>query len=467
MPQVGWFQFLVLLGLAVVPAFGSVPPPRQGFTFDADTWWHLRTGQWIVEHGTVPSDDPYSRLGGEQPVPWVAYSWLYEVVLFEVHDHFGPGGILTLRVLLAGMSIAALFLTGLSRRTWSVPILGAIWLAGFVLFPLMAERPWHFSIVGSAIVLGVVQQLRQGTLTILPYWLGLVFLLWANLHIQFVLGWLILGVALIFPRQASRRTLALLLALCVGATLINPYHVRLFVVIAEYATQTGPLRTVRELAPPDWTHPWTWAAFALLGWAAFATIRRRPIDGFSVALLILATILTLRMRRDVWVGGLVSLAILRESWPLARHGSSPRMIILAVLVTVIGGRVMSGISSPADKTMAAQAKIYPVKTVEFIKEQKLQGPLYNHFDWGGYLIWALPGEPVAIDGRTNVYGSERVLRSMAVWAGEQEPETDPDYVSARLIIAPVGRPLTEKLRARPDQWQIRYEDDLTVVFTRR
>jgi hypothetical protein len=27
---------------------------------DTDTWWHLRTGQWIVEHCAVPHTDPFS-----------------------------------------------------------------------------------------------------------------------------------------------------------------------------------------------------------------------------------------------------------------------------------------------------------------------------------------------------------------------------------------------------------------------
>ena len=28
------------------------------------------------------------------------------------------------------------------------------------------------------------------------------------------------------------------------------------------------------------------------------------------------------------------------------------------------------------------------------------GPMYNSYNWGGYLVWALPEEPVFVDGRT-------------------------------------------------------------------
>src|SRR5947209_529687 len=37
---------------------------------DPDIWWHLRTGQWVVAHGTVPATDPFSLPGLHKP--WVA-----------------------------------------------------------------------------------------------------------------------------------------------------------------------------------------------------------------------------------------------------------------------------------------------------------------------------------------------------------------------------------------------------------
>src|SRR5436190_21749859 len=45
---------------------------------DPDIWWHLRTGQWIVEHATVPTTDLFSSYGIGKP--WIAYSWLFEVL---------------------------------------------------------------------------------------------------------------------------------------------------------------------------------------------------------------------------------------------------------------------------------------------------------------------------------------------------------------------------------------------------
>ena len=64
----------------------------------------------------------------------------------------------------------------------------------------------------------------------------------------------------------------------------------------------------------------------------------------------------------------------------------------------------------------------PVRAVEVVKERGWSGPLYNDFEWGGYLIWKLR-IPVVIDGRAALYGDERINRSIATWGGQ------PDWAS--------------------------------------
>src|SRR5713101_2922300 len=57
---------------------------------DPDIWWHLRTGQWIVEHRTVPITDPFSSYGMGKP--WIAYSWLFEILIYGLYQAFGLVG---------------------------------------------------------------------------------------------------------------------------------------------------------------------------------------------------------------------------------------------------------------------------------------------------------------------------------------------------------------------------------------
>src|SRR5205807_1807023 len=99
-----------------------------------------------------------------------------------------------------------------------------------------------------------------GKLTLLFWLLPLVYILWASIHIQFVYGLLILGLGCIAPvidgLVGSARTgegadlllsrhwkkLVLLTICCTVATLVNPYHVKLYGVVIQYATQPGPFR---------------------------------------------------------------------------------------------------------------------------------------------------------------------------------------------------------------------------------
>ena len=56
-----------------------------------DIWWHLRTGQWIVSHGSVPTTDPFSSHGSDSA--WVAYSWLFDLLVSGLHAALGLQGI--------------------------------------------------------------------------------------------------------------------------------------------------------------------------------------------------------------------------------------------------------------------------------------------------------------------------------------------------------------------------------------
>ena len=77
---------------------------------DTDTWWHLRTGEWILEHGRIPQTDPFSftRLGEDWRIP----GWLVQAPMAWMYRLGGPG---LLNLWVAGMVTLA---TG-TRASWS------------------------------------------------------------------------------------------------------------------------------------------------------------------------------------------------------------------------------------------------------------------------------------------------------------------------------------------------------------
>jgi hypothetical protein len=109
--------------------------------------------------------------------------------------------------------------------------------------------------------------------------------------------------------------------------------------------------------------------------------------------------------------------------------------------------------------------VMPVRAVEVVKEKGWSGPLFNEYNWGGYLIWALR-MPVSMDGRAALYGDEQIDRFRATWNGQPGWASDPDLAKAGLVIGLVKAPLTQLLRMDP-RFQLAYEDKLAAVFVAR
>ena len=61
---------------------------------------------------------------------------------------------------------------------------------------------------------------------------------------------------------------------------------------------------------------------------------------------------------------------------------------------------LAGIQPPTDTT--------PVAALEFAQREKLQGPVFNDYDFGGFLIHA--GVPTFIDGRGELFGGDFIKR---------------------------------------------------------
>jgi hypothetical protein len=473
---------LIVIVLYAIPAMMVMKPVA-----DPDIWWHLRTGQWIVEHKAVTSTDPFTSFGPS--TPWMAYSWLFEVIVYELYRWLGLYGVILMRAALA-FAVAAAVHRFIVRREPRFLIATGIAGAAFLCFAsLMTERPWLFTLLFFIMTFDAVLDLRDGRATWKTWLLPLAYVLWANLHIQFVYGLFLLGLACAAPvidrmmgrdesgddaRTAGSRgwwKLVALTAACTAATLINPYHVRLYGVIAEYATQPLAFELVTEHRAMEFRGPVDWAVLAIAGWAAFALGRRTRLGAFEVLVLVSAAYFSFHTRRDLWFVVLAAIAILTAGGLLPGR-LTDRFALYRARVAIVAGTVvfLLGIIalgrglSPAGLQQAVD-EIYPAKAVQFVEEQNLPGPLFNHFDWGGYLIWRLPRLPVAIDGRTNLQGDKRLDRFHKTWAGESGWDADPDLVAAKLVIAQAKCPLASLLKL-DGRFKPVYEDKVATVFVR-
>jgi hypothetical protein len=465
-----WPSVLILVGVFAIPVLAAVRPVA-----DWDIWWHLRTGQWIVEHGQVTSTDPFSAYGADQP--WLAYSWLFEVLLFVLYQWLGLAGIIVYR---AAMSLA--LVAGFQRLAVRVEprflvssLLATV--AGIAVIPLLSERPWLFTILFTTITLQVVLDLRAGRRSWTFWALPLIYILWANIHIQFVYGFLILGLAGLAPildrtPAPYYKHLVGLSITCVLATLVNPYHFRVYGVVIEYALQSVPYQFVEELLPPSFKTKWDWILLSLVLLTAFTLGRKKTVSSFELLLFAASAFLWCRMRRDLWMVILSALVILPALIPAhaklqtsiaPRRGDAIRATALVLLLALLLG-VLRGLTP--ERLEQEEAKVYPARAVEALRTSGETGPLYNHFNLGGYLIWKLPDLRVSVDGRTNLHGDERLLHSFNTWAGVKGWDEDPELAAARIVFADPSSALASLLR-HDSSFKVMHEDEQAMLFIRR
>jgi len=469
-------RLVILVLLYCIPASQAMVP-----FIDPDIWWHFRTGQWIFSHGQVPVTDPFSTYGMGKP--WVAYSWLFEILVYALFTKLGLMGILVFTVSMS--FLIALVLHGALRQARLPFIVEVFPMAAALgaMSSLLSPRPWLFSILFFTVELFILFHVRRtgkiAPLVALPP----LFVLWANLHIQFIYGLAVLGLFLMevllsqlpslkgdkavsAPSPLGR--LSFLLLACLLATLITPYHFRLYTPILEYVGQTGAFQVVMELLPLSVRSLTDWLVIGLTIVAAFVLGWQRAWLPFPTLLLLMGTFLAFRARRDVWVLALAAVFIISEFGGFVRSEPSfsfTKVRIICVIVVLTVAIYLIGLRRQISEQQleSVAERRFPVAAVKFINEKNFPGPLYNHFNWGGYLIWALPRLLVSMDGRTNLHGDQRIEQSFNTWSGLRGWESDPELMKARLIIGDVKYALISLMRT-DSRFKLVYEDGVAAVF---
>jgi hypothetical protein len=96
--------------------------------------------------------------------------------------------------------------------------------------------------------------------------------------------------------------------------------------------------------------------------------------------------------------------------------------------------------------------------VEFIRAENLPGPIFNWYDWGGYLIWKLyPERRVYIDGRADVYGDAFIEEFLRASKGQGDWRELLNRNGIRTVIVKPDSPLAGLL-LKEEGWSKAFED---------
>ncbi len=453
---------------------------------DNDIWWHLKVGDWILEHLALPHTGILSRTAASRP--WTAYSWGYEVLMSWAYRWLGILGIGLYGTLLTIAVAYAVYwmLHRLSGRFWVALVLAAITCWSF-LFNGM-PRPVFFSMALFCLVLALLLEAnRTGRIQPL-YWLPLIFFFWVNLHIQFIHGLFLVGLLmattvaqhiaehwgfapgfLLKPRLPAVPMVAVFSA-CVAATLLGPNFYHPYVAVYEYSQSTFAYKVIIELQPLSFRLSSNYVQLLLTAFGFFAVGWRKKIDPFKLAMMTICTVVAYRTMRDAWFVVIPAAACIAdfpapeeeraasETW-LENLGIAAAVVVLLFVVARGTDFTQRGL----DRAISSE---YPVNAVNFLRRNPQPGPLYNNLGWGGFLMWYMPDYPVAVDGRNDLYGDQLDEIFYASQNADTGYTSDPYLNEAGIVLLDANMPLAKILTADP-RFQLIYQDPIAVVFARR
>jgi len=486
------FRQLQLAALVLLLAgIGTIAFQIKLCVLDPDIWWHLKVGDWIIDHVAVPHTGILSRTAATRP--WVAYSWGYEVLMSRAYAWFGLPGIGLYGTLL---TIAVAYSVYWMMRRLS----GQFWLAcigtGVVCSAFLFNgmpRPFFFSIVLFAVTLTLLLEAnRRGCIELL-YPLPLIFLLWANLHIQFIYGLFLVGLfvgvnltqrlaaALGFaPDFLSVPALPINRLVTIGlgsvlATLAGPYFYHPYQVVLEYSKAKFTYSVIIELQPLSFRGYSHFVELLLTAGGFFAIGWRRKLDLFKLSLMTAASVIAYRTMRDAWFVCLPAAACIADAFaPQADFGKEENKVAetwleklgVAAAVAILLAAVANGTDFNQRGLDRAISSQYPVNAINFLRRNPVPGPLYNALNWGGFLMWYMPEYPVAVDGRNDLYGDDLDRIFFNSQNAEKSYTTDPYLNESGVVLLGSEMPLAKILTVDP-RFQLVFHDDIATVFTRR
>jgi hypothetical protein len=135
------------------------------------------------------------------------------------------------------------------------------------------------------------------------------------------------------------------------------------------------------------------------------------------------------------------------------------LIVLAALLQII-------VAIAPNVSATAIRKSMPVGAVEFISQTQPDGPMFNSYNWGGYLMWKLyPDYRVYVDGRTDLYDDEFFNEFILVYSANTGWQKALDARGINLIIVERDSKLAIAVSQDP-HWRLAYSDPVAVVYLR-
>lgn len=459
--------------------------------FEQDLFLLSRAGEEILQTYTIQSVDTWSStVKGET---WHNFQWLTSVIYYLTEKFLGGIEklvylrVFSVFVLFAIISIIIYKMNFNKKIFWFLAFLFLphLYLMNWIRFQL---RPDLFGIISFSIL--VLIQISESKL---KNWLSLlVLILWVNLHSGTVIVGIFYFVAslsftyLFDPTKKDLKTFFKFAVLAALTWFISPIHYHALLVLL----QTTDVKNNPDLQP----FTFKFLKYSEGGW------------GYSILFIYLSFIFLFSFFHDfsqskiksiyknrffvIGIGFVFLLLFFQKmrTVPYLTIGLLPLIPVVfnELLLTHKKQLIKFTVSSfviiftwffilPDQLRLAESRGVgvsetwFPVKSVDFIKEQKPQGNMYNFFNFGGYLIYKLRDYPVFYDGREIPFLKLDVERTLAAkFTNTYEAFLKKYKINFVVESLPQGELLKKHQEFYPNKdWARVFSDLASTVYVRR
>ena len=453
---------------------------------DPNTGVHVRTGNWILAHRSVPRQDLFSfAIAGR---PWCDWEWLSDLIYRLLHRWHGLAAI-------AAFSLAVLcvisVLTYLTARLHSGRIV-ALAVTCLVMATTTIHwlaRPHLLTWLFVALFCWAIERARVSgdgkPLLALP----VLMILWVNLHPGFLAGVFIPGVRCAAEVVRCRlgvdqgeigearnwsRSFGFTALACLAATMVNPYGIQLHRHIAEYLLAPKSVTAeVAEWLSSDFHNQRLHWFELLLPLAASAALWHGLRGRLAWCALTLAWMhLALTSVRNVPIFAIVCAAPvasliehlversgLRDQFDLA-EASLRSSTAATLLCWAVAGGFVAAVVCQRSLRLGPPSSL-PVAAITHLPP----GRLFTTDRWADYVIYADPGRKVFFDCRNDLYGPGFVKDYLALLRADHGWHQVAGKYALSVALIPVESSIDSVLSTSAD-WRLSYQDPTAAVFVR-
>jgi hypothetical protein len=450
---------------------------------DGDLPRHLLMGKFVLENGSPPAQEIFSYVYENRP--YISQEWLAGVIYYFAYALLGLDGVVLLAGILIASAFTVIYSEAVSEEENRILAFLLVILGALVSSIHWVTRPHLFTMLFFGIWLILADRLYRGH-PVKTWIFPILMILWANIHGEFIAGFLVLMAYLagwfwqyLFKRSSLEigRKLGFVTLISLAACNISPAGLRTWEIVFGYVTNRYLLSRIVETRPPDFTKAEYWPLFILLAISIYLLIRKR--DRFSPPHFFLLAgfgLMSLLSARNAHLVGIVFPFVLSNAnmgmiargtlgnieEAIKRMESQIKGSFLPIILTVLISATL--LAGPLGGFNRFEPSVFPVKAVRWLETHPQTGRMFNAFDWGGYILLHLwPEQKTFIESHTDVTGEATQQYETIITLQDGWQDLFEQYNIAWAIIPP-DWPLAKELIKQG--WETAYQDQTALILVK-